>query len=101
MKLYNYQEEYLAKLPPSCIMAADLGTGKTLMSLAHWERRNTGRPLLVVAPASKIRTGDWEAEALRWFGLASPTIVYISYESLRLMDKETKRPRWWKFTGAR
>lgn len=101
MKLYNYQEEYLRKLPPSCIMAADLGTGKTLMSLAHWERRQTGRPLLVVAPASKIRTGDWEAEAKRWFGLALPDITYISYESLRLMDKDTKRPRWWKFTGAR
>jgi len=101
MKLYQYQEEYLKRLPASCIMAADLGTGKTLMSLAHWERQNTSRPLLVVAPASKIRTGDWEAEAKRWFGLAMPDITYISYESLRLMDKETKRPRWWKFTGAR
>lgn len=101
MKLYNYQEDYLRRLPPSCIMAADLGTGKTLMSLAHWERRQTGRPLLVVAPASKIRTGDWESEARRWFGLGLPAITYISYESLRLMDKETKRPRWWKYTGAR
>lgn len=101
MKLYQYQEDYLRRLPPSCIMAADLGTGKTLMSLAHWERRQTGRPLLVVAPASKIRTEDWQAEAQRWFGLAMPDITYISYESLRLMDKDTKRPRWWKFTGAR
>lgn len=100
MKLYNYQEEYLARCPANCIMAADLGTGKTLMSLAHWQRQNTGRPLLVVAPASKIRTLDWQAEAERWF-TDTPDITYISYESLRLMDKETKRPRWWKFTGAR
>lgn len=100
MKLYNYQEEYLSKLPASCIMAADLGTGKTLMSLAHWQRQATGRPLLIVAPASKIRTQDWEAEAERWF-TDEPDITYISYESLRLMDKETKRPRWWKFTGTR
>lgn len=82
-------------------MAADLGTGKTLMSLAHWERQKTGRPLLVVAPASKIRTGDWETEATRWFGLAMPSITYISYESLRLMDNKTRRPRHWQFTGAR
>lgn len=96
-------------------MAAALGTGKTLMSLAHWQRQNTGRPLLVVAPASKIRTGDWEAEAMRWFEhkvflvgdtkmLGNPNyrpITYISYESLRLMDKETRRPRHWQFTGAR
>jgi SNF2 family DNA or RNA helicase len=101
MNLYNYQQEYLARLPANCIMAADLGTGKTLMSLAHWERQNTGHKLLIVAPAAKIRTQDWESEAERWFGLAMPDITYISYESLRLMDKETKRPRWWKFTGAR
>lgn len=108
MKLYQYQEDYLAKLPSSCIMAADLGTGKTLMSLAHWERQGTGRPLLIVAPAAKIRTGDWEAEARRWFphsngffGDVEPNITYISYESLRLMDKKTKRPRHWQFTGAR
>lgn len=101
MKLYDYQNNYLARLPASCIMAAALGTGKTLMSLAHWERQNTGHKLLIVAPASKIRTGDWESEAKRWFGLAIPDITYISYESLRLMDKETKRPRWWKYTAAR
>lgn len=108
MNLYNYQEEYLKQLPASCIMAADLGTGKTLMSLAHWWRQHIpGRPLLVVAPASKIRTGDWQAEAERWFSSQDlsnqilPSITYISYESLRLMDKETKRPRWWKYTGAR
>jgi len=105
MKLYRYQENYISKLPSSCIMAADLGTGKTLMSLAHWERQQTGRPLLIVAPAAKIRTGDWEAEFIRWFDghndyyPVKPT--FISYESLRLMDKETRRPRWWKFTGAR
>lgn len=103
MKLYNYQEDYLKRLPASCIMAADLGTGKTLMSLAHWQRQNSHRPLLVVAPASKIRTGDWHQEATRWFSEQDiyKTITYISYESLRLMDKDTRRPRHWKYTGAR
>lgn len=106
VNLYKYQKQYLDALPRSCIMAADLGTGKTLMSLAHWERQATSRPLLVVAPASKIRTGDWQAEAMRWFcsgGSISdlPDITYISYESLRLMDNTTKRPRHWQFTGAR
>lgn len=108
MKLYQYQEDYLSKLPPSCVMAAALGTGKTLMSLAHWERQQTGRPLLIVAPAAKIRTGDWQEEAQRWFphsngffGDVEPDITYISYESLRLMDRNTKRPRHWQFAGAR
>jgi SNF2 family DNA or RNA helicase len=114
MQLYDYQKQYLAGLPASCIMGADLGTGKTLMSLAHWERKHIiGRKLLIVAPASKIRTGDWQAEFKRWFidgeksgdvtryHIFIPDVTYISYESLRLMDKTTKRPRWWQFTGAR
>lgn len=105
MKLYQYQEDYISKLPDSCIMAADLGTGKTLMSLAKWGRKpHHGRKLLIVAPASKIRTGDWQEEAERWFGEDSSVldnITYISYESLRLMDRTTKRPRHWQFTAAR
>lgn len=118
MKLYQYQEDYISKLPNSCIMAADLGTGKTLMSLAHWERQQTGRNLLIVAPAAKIRTMDWQQEALRWFegsyitgedgtvqiiddDRVFATITFMSYESLRLMDRKTKRPRHWQFTGAR
>lgn len=102
MQLYNYQEEYLKTLPSSCIMAADLGTGKTLMSLAHWQRQNTGRPLLIVGPAAKIRTGDWEEEVQNWFGPGLyPNITYISYEKLRMMDKDTRKPRHWQFTGAR
>lgn len=116
MKLYNYQKDYIAKLPASCIMAADLGTGKTLMSLAHWQRQATGRPLLIVAPASKIRTMDWVNECLRWFegsyvmdgtGMMQlvdepdTTVEFISYESLRLLDNKTHQPRWWKYTGAR
>jgi superfamily II DNA or RNA helicase len=91
-------------------------TGKTLMSLAHWERKNTGHKLLVVAPASKIRTEDWQHEALRWFDSSYITgedgmiqladdwnqkIQFISYESLRLIDKSTHHPRWWQFCAPR
>lgn len=116
MKLYNYQTEYLAKLPASCILAADLGTGKTLMSLAHWQRQDTGHTLLIVAPASKIRTMDWQHEVMRWFEGSYITgedgtvqllddhrsiIQFISYESLRLLDKKTSKPRWWKFCATR
>lgn len=101
MQLFDYQEEALAKLPPSCIMAWGLGTGKTVSSLAHWERQGTGRPLLIVAPSAKIRTGDWELEAERWFGGNMPDITYISYEKLRLTDSKTRLPRWWQFCAKR
>ncbi len=107
MKLFDYQQQAIEGMQGSKIMAWDLGTGKTVSSLAYWQRQQTGRPLLVVAPASKIRTGDWQEESKRWFynieqyPLEISDITYISYERLRLMDKDTKRPRWWQYTGAR
>jgi len=117
MRLYPYQEQYLANFPTSGIMHAALGSGKTLMALAHWQRHNkdfsrvlndhwTGgqRKLLIVAPASKIRTGDWQEEAENWFGNDAWTlrkITYISYEKLRLNDSKTSIPNWWQFVAKR
>lgn len=77
-------------------MAADTGTGKTLMSLAHAKNL----PILVLAPASKVRTGDWEREAEE-FGLTQP-ITVVSYEKAtrtrtierQLIDKQ--RRYWWE-----
>jgi superfamily II DNA or RNA helicase len=107
MKLYDFQEKYLADLPASCIMSADTGTGKTVMALAHYDRRNAtpGKekpaiPLLILAPASKVRTKDWEREATE-YGLNLDHITVISYE------KATRKTRfnawakgaetaWWK-----
>jgi hypothetical protein len=62
-------------------------TGKTLMALSH-VIPNT--PIVVIAPPAKVRSGDWESEALRLglhvhdvvsFGkvarFATPTVPYI------------------------
>ncbi len=102
MKLYKFQEEYLNDLPASCIMAADTGTGKTVMALAHARPRIfTGMPLLILAPASKVRTGDWEREALE-YGIPLGAVTVISYEKAtriksierQILGKE--RRFWWQ-----
>lgn len=99
MQLYPYQEKYLASFPTSGIMHAALGSGKTAMSLVHWQQRHR---LLIIAPASKIRTGDWQEEVERWLGHGeADTITYISYEKLRLNDSKTSRPNWWQFVAKR
>lgn len=99
MKLYPYQEEYLAKLPRNVLMYCALGTGKTAMSLNHWKQRNR---LLVVAPAAKLRTGDWQEEAEAWLGKdVADSAIYISYEKLRLNDSKTHYPNWWQFVARR
>lgn len=106
MKLYPYQEKYLAKLPANCIMAADTGTGKTLMALAHYQKFSLklyGKPLaplLILAPASKVRTGDWEREC-EAYGIPLGKVTVISYE--RATRKTSfgkwaagKAPTWWQ-----
>lgn len=102
--LYPYQEKYLENMPKWALFAADLGVGKTAMSICHYIRHAYPQPLLIVGPAAKMRTGDWEQELQDVFiayELELPEIILISYEKLRLMDKETRRPRWWQYTSAR
>jgi len=77
MKLYDWQEEYLKTLPRNVIMTATLGSGKSAMSLEHAKRYNPGLPIIVVAPASKIRTKDWEREAKTW---GAPLYIAKSFE---------------------
>lgn len=99
MQLYPYQVTYLESMPKSGIMHAALGSGKTAMALMHWQQQH---PLLVVAPAAKIRTGDWQEEAERWLGSdVAASIIFISYEKLRLNDSKTIRPNWWQFVARR
>lgn len=81
MKLYPYQEEYLSTLGKNCIMGADVGTGKTVMSLAHYKKHGLGRPLLILAPASKVKTKDWQREIERFLGTDQPDDWWVvSYD---------------------
>jgi len=80
-------------------MAADTGTGKTFMALAHYDniaREGSGvlqtrPPLLILAPASKIRTKDWEREIAEYFGDNQPEYEIYSYEKFSRDAKLWKR----------
>lgn len=83
IQLYEYQKKYLAAMPPRGIMAADTGVGKTFMALAHYAVHGGNAPLLILAPASKIRTGDWEREIDEFFdgsNMMKPRYELYSYE---------------------
>lgn len=118
IQLYEFQKQYLADMPDRAIMAADTGTGKTFMALAHYEKRAPGHkilgdskhyshiPLLILAPASKVRAGDWEREITEYFGEGNePPYEIFSYEkfsrnpSLKQF-KEGKRAIWHQFAPA-
>lgn len=79
--LYDFQTNYLRGMPAKQIMAADTGTGKTFMSLAHYDQHAYLRPLLILAPASKVNTGDWERDVQAYFaGRIMPEYKIYSYE---------------------
>lgn len=84
VELYDYQQTYLKNLPKNIIMAADVGLGKTIMALEHARRHNVYH-LVVIAPASKVRTGDWQREIETFFPdktdvTAPAKYTVISYE---------------------
>lgn len=110
IELYDFQKQYIAGLPPRAIMAADTGTGKTIMALAHYENycKATGQwgvrpPLLILAPASKVRTGDWEREITAYFGEGDePSYEIYSYEKFSRNPtmkqfKDGRRAIWHNF----
>lgn len=80
MKPYKYQSKYLKGLPRDIIMSADVGTGKTAMALWHYQKHGYGRPLLILAPAAKVKSGDWEQEIKEVFGDKPPPYKVTSYD---------------------
>lgn len=59
MKLYPSQEDYLARLGSRPYLFAEVGTGKTLMTLFRAHRLGA-RKVLVICPASVRDTQVWE-----------------------------------------
>jgi len=107
MQLYQFQTEYLKGLPSKFIFSADTGTGKTILSLAHYAQKTAHlegdaviypKRLLIIAPAAKIRTGDWERHVAEFFGSDMPQVDYYSYEKFTRNPtrKEVGKKAIWK-----
>lgn len=96
VSLYQFQTQYLQGLPGKYIFAADTGTGKTIMALAHYDKHAYLKPLLILAPAAKVNTNDWERELHEYFaGRMLPEYEIYSYEKFtRLPSMNT-----YKLTG--
>jgi hypothetical protein len=80
MKIYQFQERYLEGLPGKFIFSADTGTGKSIMALELYKRHAYPKTLLIVGPAAKMRTGDWQKAVEDYFGDFMPEVHYYSFE---------------------
>lgn len=77
--LYDFQKELLDKIDADYIIAADTGTGKTMMAIHHYIRHSKGEPLLIVAPPQKIKEGGWDREIQH---VCNQYNIEINYETL-------------------
>lgn len=81
VELYEFQKQYIKGMPAKYIMAADTGTGKSFMALAHYDQHAYLKPLLILAPAAKVQTGDWERDVEKYFaGRLAPPFEVWTYE---------------------
>lgn len=60
--LYDYQRKVIDEVKSSWLFALDTGTGKTILSIHHYLKHYKGEPLLIVAPAQKVKEGGWDRE---------------------------------------
>ncbi|MGN8647915.1 helicase-related protein [Gracilibacillus sp. HCP3S3_G5_1] len=91
--LYDYQKKLLNSIEKDYIIAADTGTGKTIMAIYHYLRFMKGEPLLVVAPPTKITEGGWDRD----IELVSKTHgINIDYE---MLSYGVLAKRWKEFKG--
>ena len=60
--LYEFQKQALQESEPSFFYCLDTGTGKTITSIHHYLKYSNGEPLLIFAPAQKVKEGGWDRD---------------------------------------
>ncbi len=92
INLYKYQQDYFNYIVKNnkrnWIYAWDVGTGKTIIALKHYETFYNDTKLIIVAPASKINEQGWDRTILKYY----PHINYetCTYNVLNKKYKEYK-----------
>lgn len=111
INLYDYQIEAVNKMKNGCILAGDVGTGKSRTSLAYyytrvcdgslningtgrWSKMRAPRNLYIITTAKKRDSREWEEELLP-FGLAKGdnkdghkvTVVIDSWNNIKKYTK--------------
>ena len=80
-RLYGYQRDYLRNVKKNWIYDVDTGLGKTIMGLTHYKMFFENLPLIIYAPASKVKEGGWQ-RAIEKFKITS-LVRIISYNKMK------------------
>ena len=88
LELYQFQRKYFQEVKRNWIYDMDTGTGKTIMALHHYKNFYDGHPIVIYAPASKVKEGGWQREIEECKIKAKVQI--ISYNKMPKFYKEIK-----------
>jgi len=84
MKLYNHQIAFLKKNPKKCLLAWEMGTGKTRVAI-EWVKQNKFKQVAIICP--KALKENWNREAERWELESTRYIVFSKEEFRKLWAK--------------
>ena len=87
--LYGYQKEVVNNSKKNYLYPLDTGTGKTLIALHHYLKYGQDKPLLIVAPAAKVKEKGWEREIKKvetYYNISISNYKIISYESMSKLE---------------
>ena len=65
LDLYPHQRDSLAKMKNGCILAGDVGTGKSRVAVAYYCKVEADADVFVITTAKKRETLDWQKEFAR------------------------------------
>lgn len=73
MQLFPWQKEAVTKLDTGRVLYGEVGSGKSIATLAYYVEKEAPAELIVITTAKKRDTGDWQQEA-RLFGMEGITV---------------------------
>lgn len=75
MELYPHQKEALGKLKNGSVLLGGVGSGKSLTSVAYYEKEAHGVPLYIITTAKKRDDGEWYGELMNY--AVDPKLVTV------------------------
>ncbi|CAM3400284.1 helicase-related protein [Pseudostreptobacillus hongkongensis] len=91
--LYDEQKIIYDQIKNGYLLPLETGTGKTIIALYYYFKNYSEYPLLIIAPAVKVKEGGWDREikvVSNHFRFTVPRYTVISYDKAKKLNLKEK-----------